>query len=578
MSAPDRLVAAAGFWLHNRFARRIRPRALPATQGGSLQDLRYRLRRDGLRRASVAECFAFYAAGLPQAPSAEVLAAAHALVRGCVIELAGMEERRLALLLAAFARALHGDPVHVLVAHHEIAKTLHAALAPRLSMLGIGVGCVARGAAATARRDAYACPVVIVPYREAAQDYLRDRAQAGKRRGALSSKLERVAAGHEALMPAELGCALVDEADLALLDEAQTPVAIATEIDQSRERLLYEQALELARSLVADDYAIGVDGIALSETARRRLERLVAPLGGVWSSRQRREELVSLALEALHLFRRDVDYRVQGAQVLFPPRPEAAKAAAGPDEELQKLVAVKEGCALATRREVQARLSLPRFFSRYRLLSGVCADARGLEGELWSLYGLKTSLAGARRSATPKQVRVFRSTEDKHVALVERVQTALAAGHAVTVAARRPAEVQALQSVLSAAGIQGGEALTVSLLTGAPPRAGNRRTLIVAELPEAARHVERLQRESGAAECTLMLSLDEEAVAKALGPLLAAARLAGRSRSELSPRFASMIGRYGQRRSERAARMARVELKAREQALDDLLAFSGQRE
>ncbi|HEX2197008.1 MAG TPA: hypothetical protein VHG88_00075, partial [Burkholderiales bacterium] len=55
------------------------------------------------------------------------------------------------------------------------------------------------------------------------------------------------------------------------------------------------------------------------------------------------------------------------------------------------------------------------------------------------------------------------------------------------------------------------------------------------------------------------------------------AKLAMRGKTELAPPLAAWLGRRAQRAAERAGRGLRSELKARDQALDDLLAFSGQR-
>jgi preprotein translocase subunit SecA len=360
-------------------------------------------------------------------------------------------------------------------------------------------------------------------------------------------------------------------------------VAIGADVDQSRERLLYEQALELARGLARDaDFTVEEEGMVLTQAAARLLERLVAPLGGVWSSRQRREELIALALEALHLFRRDVDYRVQAGQVMFAPPPPGSDAPPGPDEEIKKLVEVKEGCRLSARREVLARLSLPRFFARYRDVAGVCADARSLESEFWSLYSLKTSLAGSRPPVKAAAVRMFATAEDKHAALVDAVRAASAEGCAVTVAVRRQAEAQAIQAALQAAGVEPGDAPAFALLPAHPAAAGaggRRSRILVAELPDAARHVRRLQHETGADSCAVLLALDEEAVGARLGAALARlAQLALRRERELPPRLAAWFGGLAQRAAERAGRGARLELKARDRMLEDLLAFSGRQE
>ena len=575
-----------GYRLHNVFARKLPPAPRLRAQverhavrwsrlerAQAVPELRYRLRRDGLHGAHLAECFGLYAACTGSVPREPVLAAAQALVRGGIVELADPGARHSALALAALARSLHGERVHLLAAHDAGVKALHALVAPTFEALGISAGCVLRAAPAPARRVAYGCPLVCASARELAQDYLRSRGASGTSQGRLRAHVERLTTAGEPPMALELGCALVDDADIAMLDDALAPVAIAGEADQSGERLLYEQALELARGLEAEaDFIIRDNDIVLTEAAARLLERLVAPLGGVWRSRARREELVGLALEALHLFRRDVDYRVQAGQVIFPPRPVQAAEVPGPDEELQKLVEVKEGCRLSARREVIARISLPRFFARFAALAGTCADARSLERDFWDLYRLKTSLAAARAPGARYRARVFATAEDKYRALAAAAGDAAAQGGRITVALRRHAEAQAVQGLLEAAGLSR-EQVTIALLPPLQPR-GEATTLLVAELPDAARHISRLQ---GTEPCTVLLSLDEEAVASRLGLVVSGiARLSLRGAAELPPLIAAWISRRAQRAAERAGRELRLDVKARDQALDDLLAFSGQ--
>src|SRR5204862_2193202 len=133
-----------------------------------------------------------------------------------------------------------------------------------------------------------------------------------------------------------------------------------------RERRVHEQALELARTLSPDtDYATEEGEIRLTSSASRRLERLVSPLGGLWSARGRREELVTWALEALHFAKRGVDYQVENDRVVFPPTQPGAEEPEPDELEVRKLVEVKEGCRLSARADVLARLSVPAFLSRY---------------------------------------------------------------------------------------------------------------------------------------------------------------------------------------------------------------------
>src|SRR6185436_8075816 len=342
---PDRLIGAAGFAVHRLLLRRLRGGAAleqqVARRSAELRDqplvpllaaLRYRLRSEGMRSAPLREAFALYCAALPEgeaAPGADVLAAAGWLARGGVAELAGASDRVTALGLAAFARALHAAPVHLLASSERVAQALAAALGPPLGRLGLNAACVGAGMDEAARRAAYAAPVVCVAHREIGVDYLRDRVQYGGAPGSLRNRLERIAGGapRSAPMLGGLRSALVFDAD------------------QSQQRLMYEQAMELARALQPGrDFELEAGELRLTEAAAGLLDRLVTPLGGLWAARERREQLVALALHVLHVMQRDVDYSVQRDMIVLPERPrEDAEGAAAEDGVLLMLLEVKEG-------------------------------------------------------------------------------------------------------------------------------------------------------------------------------------------------------------------------------------------
>ena len=616
---PDRLISAAGFTLHRVLRRRLRGGAALAEHAATraaelrgqplaplLAPLRYRLRSEGMRRAPLLEAFALYSAALPDeqgAPGGEVLAAAGWLARGGVAELAGASERVQALGLAAFARALYAAPVHVLASSERAAQMLAAALEPALGRLGLQAACVGAGMDEAARRAAYAAPVVCVAHREIGVDYLRDRVQYGGAPGSLRNRLERIAGGGEprrAPMLGGLRSALVFDADLVMLDDVRAPLMIARDADQSQERLMYEQAMELARALqLGRDFELEDGELRLTEAAAGLLDRLVTPLGGLWAARERREQLVALALHVLHVLRRDVDYSVERDMIVLPERArDEAEAAAAEDAVLLMLLEVKEGCRTSQRREVVARLTVPAFLSRYLHLGGICADARRLEGELWHFYGVRTARAG-RRAATPvARATVFAASADKLAALVQRARAA--APQAMLIAVRTPAAAQAIEKALVASGIPaatargrgdeldrpalaaldhpGGVALAL-YPAQARPRAPQAPPLqlVVAELHDAERHVASLAAAAGAWSVESVLALEDEAVRAALPAWLSvlAASAAG-ERGLVPPPLARLVARSAQRGAERAQALLRQELASREQHLQDLLAFSGE--
>ena len=614
----DRLIGAAGFAMHRLLRRRLRGAAALAQQVASrsaelrdqpltplLAALRYRLRSEGMRPAPLREAFALYCAALPEgeaAPAAEALAAAGWLARGGMAELADAGDRLTALGLAAFARALHAAPVHLLASSERAAQALAATLGPQLGRFGLHAACVTAGMDEAARRAAYAAPVVCVAHREIGVDYLRDRVQHGGAPGSLRNRLERIAGGtpRSAPMLGGLRSALVFEADRVMVDDVRAPLMIAREADQSQERLMYEQAMELARALqLGRDFELEANELRLTEAAAGLLDRLVTPLGGLWAARERREQLVAFALHVLHVMQRDVDYSVQRDMIVMPERPrEDAEGAAADDAVLLMLLEVKEGCRTSQRREVVARLAVPAFLSRYLHLGGICADARRLEGELWRVYGLRTARAGSRAAIPAARATVFVATADKHAALVRRAHAT--APQAMLIALRTPAAAQAIEKALVASGIAaatargrgdeldrpalaaldqpGGVALALYPAQGRPgPTGAPPLQLVVAELHDAERHVAGLAVATGAWSVENLLALEDEAVGAALPGWLGALAAAAAGEDGLVPPWlARHVARSAQRGAERAQALLRLELASREQHLHDLLAFSGE--
>jgi preprotein translocase subunit SecA len=434
--------------------------------------------------------------------------------------------------------------------------------------------------------------------RVVAFDYLRDRLRLGRRQRPLQGRLERVAgdgAEGDKLMLGGLRCALVEDADLVLLDDARTPLVVSADVASGADRLLYEQALELARAMLSGENYEAVDGsFRITGRGAQRLAQLSMLLGGAWSVRQFREDLVVGALTALHAMQRGRDYEVAQGSVQLP---EAGDGAPAP-EPLRRLLEVKEGLVFSGRRETLTRLPVPAFFRRYLRLAGVCADTRGLEREFWSGYGLRCMSAGAHGRAAACAARVFAGCAQRRVAVVEEARARMARGEAVLIAVRDPNEAQALAGALSDAGLRatafrgtGDEAEQQALASLCRPGAlamtlhpaqrsvtrpaGAPLHLAVAELHESARHVAHIASAFGAQSCTQYLALEDEGVAARLGAGSRRLADAADRHGELPPEAARELFTSAQRSAERAAARERLELAQREQSLDDLLAFSG---
>jgi hypothetical protein len=98
--------------------------------------------------------------------------------------------------------------------------------------------------------------------------------------------------------------------------------------------------------------------------------------------------------------------------------------------------------------------------------------------------------------------------------------------------------------------------------------------LAVADLHDAGRHVAQIALACGATSCEQFLALEDDGVGEILG--MDTARLA--RAGELAPAMAARVRQAAQGAVERATARVRRDLLAREQSMEDLLAFSGRPE
>lgn len=426
--------------------------------------LRSQLRSEGFQDDLVARAFALVREAADRTVrlrhyDVQVIGGA-VLLGGAVAEMETGEGKTLTATLAASTAALAGLPVHIVTVNDYLAARDAEWMGPIYRALGLSVGLVVHGQGPEARRAAYACDVTYVTNKEIAFDYLRDRLVLRGRPSRLQLQLERLR-GDDArmrkLLLRGLVYAIVDEADSVLVDEARVPLIISAPGADAPERRLYETALALATELGADrDFVVtGPERVVeFAEAGRERLAALAAPKGGLWSGRRRREDLVRMALTALHLMQRDKHYLVRDGRVQivdeFTGRTLPDRAW---EQGLHQLVEAKEHCQITTRKEPLARISYQRFFRRYLRLAGMTGTAREAARELWTVYRLRVVRVPTNRPLHRQglPVRVFSTTKEKWAAVVARIAQIHAHGRPILVGTRSVAASENLSELLHAA-------------------------------------------------------------------------------------------------------------------------------
>ena len=444
-------------WETERYDQRLR--AAPDARLRELaQKLRPRLRREGFSPPLVGASFA-----LVREASFRVHARRHfpeqllgglALLQGKLVEMATGEGKTMTATLPAATVALAGHPVHVVTVNDYLAERDAEEMGPLYRFLGLSVGCVVQGMKTPERRAAYARAIAYCSNKELAFDYLRDRVASAQRRSRLHVSLARLRAEpgrDEGLVLRGLHYALVDEADSVFIDDARTPLILSATQDAGDERAGGEAALDLARQMLrGEDFALNLAEreVTLTPAGRAKAAAFAQDREGLWTSPRLREEFLSQALSALHLFRRDQHYIVADGKVQIV---DESTGRVMPDRSwergLHQLVEAKEGCAPTARHETLARLTYQRLFRRYLKLAGMSGTAREVAGEIKKIYGLDVVRIPLHRPSRRRvrAPRVWATQAEKWAAVAAAAQAeALRAGRPVVIGTR---SVQASEEI-----------------------------------------------------------------------------------------------------------------------------------
>ncbi len=387
----------------------------------------------------------------------EQLFAIWCLLHGKLVEMPTGEGKTVTAGLAAAILAATGMPVHVITVNEYLVERDAALLRPLYDVLGLDVGCVFERQSDDERRAAYAAAITYVGNRQVVFDYLRDRRALAPHRNPVSERLHALL-DESRVEPVMRGlcCAIVDEADSVLVDDAGTPCVLATAEEHGPGDVTEAAtALGAARALERDiDFVVGDDAapVRLTEAGLASLHELGQKLGGLWRTERYRQERVCQALKALHHFRADHHYLVRDGKVVLI---DTASGRLVPDRRLQhglhRMLELKERVQPTSDNATVAAISVQAFFLRYHTVLGMSGTLTDVGRELRQVYGLATVTVPphlpSRRSVLP--TRVLPTRERQMEVLVELVRERQRRGQPVLVGTRSVAFSRRVSEALS---------------------------------------------------------------------------------------------------------------------------------
>jgi preprotein translocase subunit SecA len=360
------------------------------------------------------------------------------LIEQSFVELATGEGKSLAMALAASVLALAGSPVHALTANEYLAKRDAELFEPLFRALELQVSFTGEQANRESQRKAFAADITYTTTRCVGFAYLKDRLE--------TQDESRVLRG--------LCCALIDEADVTLLDEALTPLVLSQQVNDPNERLMAFRAIETARQLIEHDDWIG-----------SRQDRVFSVRGGSklkslpihpWLTQAHRQEQVLTALHALNDLALGRDYLVHDKEIqiidVFSGRVAQGRQWGN---GLHAMIAVKEGITAPKQTVNLASIHYPRLLQRYHHLAGLSGTLLNDKNEIEKNYQCPVFLVKPHHNSVRKNLppEVFDSIEQAHALLADQIKVLTSAGRPVLIATQDVNQTQAVESVLLNVGI-----------------------------------------------------------------------------------------------------------------------------
>jgi preprotein translocase subunit SecA len=362
---------------------------------------------------------------------------------GRIVQMGTGEGKTLAAVSPVALHALFGNGVHVLTFNDYLARRDAEWMGPIYRYLGLTVAFIRQGMGKAERRKAYAADVTYLTAKEAGFDFLRDG----------------LAYDVSQLVQRPFHMAIVDEADSILIDEARVPLVIAgvTDPHQRREDVAkmhaVVQQLDPEAHFTTDEYRRHV---YLTEEGASRAEEILGCAELYSPANLHTLTQLNLALHALVLMQRDVDYIVRDDRVEivdeFTGR--VVEDRHWPDG-LQAAIEAKEGVRPSDEGRVLGSITLQHFLRRYPQLCGMTATAEPAADELFGFYGLEVLAVPPNRSCirTDHPDLVFTHKEAKRCALLAEIEQVHRTGRPILVGTLTVEESEALATDLRAAGI-----------------------------------------------------------------------------------------------------------------------------
>ncbi len=319
-----------------------------------------------------------------------------AMTRRALIEMEPGEGKTLVATLPVYLYALAGQGVHVMTVNDYLAQRDAELMSPVYNLLGMRVGVTNPDFDKNTRRAAYQCDITYGTATQFGFDFLQDRLAMGG---------EATASGAADLLFGEKGktetpmqrghyCAIIDEADSVLIDDARTPLIISAPSSEPEQQVVdtYEWAARHAGEFQdREDFTRDPEKKTIELKREGRWKVRALPMSNLVRQMPLEElyEYIERAIKVLIEFQCDQQYVVMDGEIQLVDEGtgrimHGRKLRGG----LHQAIEAKERVAVTVGTSQAARTTIQNYFLRYKNLLGMTGTIWSSRWEVRRIYNL----------------------------------------------------------------------------------------------------------------------------------------------------------------------------------------------
>ncbi len=364
-----------------------------------------------------------------------------AIYKGKIAEMQTGEGKTLTAVFPAYLNALAGKGVHILTFNDYLAKRDAAWMGPVYTYLGLTVGYINEKMSTEQRNKAYLCDITYITARESGFDYLRDS----------------LCFSNSQMVQRPFNCAIVDEADSLMVDEARVPLVLAGKVEEQENipevmNFVVLQMIE-GKDFNTDEYERSVH---MTDRGLEKAESILNcgnlyDASNIWLL-----SALNCALHARVLLKKDRDYivRKNKIEIVDEFTGRVADKRHWPDG-LQAAVEAKEDIKSDQRGRILNSITMQDFISLYPKICGMTGTARSAAEELKEFYGVDTAIIPTNKPCIRVDHRdmIFTHKEAKLKALTKEIISVNKTGRPILIGTSSVTESELLADEIDKEGV-----------------------------------------------------------------------------------------------------------------------------